>query len=138
MSDVNIVVLQGRLTHTPELRRTGSNVSVVDIQLATNRFIPVKGQEGEYKKDTVYTRVTLWNRLAERYADPKSKSFLNKGDMVVVEGQLVDDSYEKDGVKYNGRLKVDNVSSLTLITRAAKKPAESSSTPTEPEDVPLA
>lgn len=133
MSDINIVVLQGRLTHNPELRKTPSGVSVCDFQIASNRFVPRKGQEGQFDKYTTFTRITLWNRLAERYAD--GKGALKTGDMIMVEGQLVDDNYEKDGQKTSGRLKVDNVTRLNVLVRHTPK-AETPST--NENDVPLA
>lgn len=141
MSDINISIVQGRLTHNPELRHTGSNTPVADLQIASNRFVPVKGgAPSEFTKYTTFVRVTLWNERAERWCDPKSKNFLRKGDMVIVEGMLFDDSYEKDGVKYNGRLKVDNVSNFNLVARAQPKPetVPSTSTPATDDNAPTA
>ena len=126
MSDVNLVILQGRLTRTPETRKTSSGVNVTDLSVASNRYRKQVTGDG-FDKDTTFTKVTLWNQMAERYA-----AQLKQGDMVMVTGQLVDDSYEKDGVKHNGRLKVDNVSQLNVLAKAKLKTettGESAETP---------
>ena len=110
MSHINTVILQGRLTRKPELRTTPSGVSVLDVSLASNRQVPQKGTDGKFTEFTTYAKVTLWNKMAERYAER-----LQTGDMLIVQGQLVDDNFEKDGVRTSGRLKVDQVTRLNLI-----------------------
>lgn len=135
MSDVNVSMIQGRLTRNPELRTTGSGVAVADISIASNRFRRKKGAPADakgddaYEKDTTFIKVTLWNQMAERYAKQ-----LKKGDMVLVQGQLVDDSYEdKEGTQHNGRLKLDNVSQVSVLAHA--KTTTETSTPSTPPEV---
>lgn len=126
MSDVNIVLFQGRLTQNPELRHTPSGVAVTDLSIANNRYVKRKQGEG-YDTYTTFAKVTLWNKMAERFA-----AQLQKGDMVFVEGQLVDDSYEdKNGQKHNGRLKIDNVTRLNPLVKAK---SNTSATPAEEEE----
>ncbi len=126
MSDVNLSIVQGRLTRMPELRKTNSGVSVCDVQLASNRYVKRKDKEKEYDQFTTFVRVTLWNQMAERYAEQ-----LKTGDQVIITGQLVDDNYEKDGQKTSGRLKIDNVSQVSIVARAKEKTEKESTEPPE-------
>lgn len=128
MSDVNVSMVQGRLTRNPEVRKTPSGVSVTDLSIASNRFVKRKQGEG-YDTYTTFVRVTLWNQMADRYA-----AQLKKGDMVFIEGQLVDDSYTADdGTKHNGRLKIDNVTRVNLLAKNTKGDTAEAETPSTPE-----
>jgi single-strand DNA-binding protein len=125
MSDVNVSVIGGRLTRMPELRTTPSGVAVCDLTIASNRYRKRKSAEG-FDTYTAYVRVTLWDDMAERFAKQ-----LKTGDGVLVTGQLVDDNFEKDGQKTSGRLKIDNVSQLNVVTKA--KPKAEGDAPEAPE-----
>lgn len=130
MSDINMVIFQGRLTRKPELRTTPSGVSVTDLSVASNRQVPKKGVEGEFNEFTTFAKVTLWNKMAERYAQR-----LNTGDMIIVQGRLVDDNFEKDGNKTSGRLKIDQVSQVNVVPK--RTPASTSQeTPSGTTDEP--
>jgi single-strand DNA-binding protein len=88
---VNKVILIGRLTRDPELRYTGSGVSVSTFNLAVDR--PFTNQQGE--KETDFIRIVAWRKLAETCANN-----LGKGRLVAVEGRLQIRNYEdKDGIK---------------------------------------
>lgn len=103
MSDVNIVVLSGRLTGNPELRRTKSGTAVCDLRLASNRYSK-RDEDGNTKQWPTYTFVTVWDKRAEWAAEK-----LRVGDAVLVQGRLVDNNYTlDDGTETKGRLKVDN------------------------------
>lgn len=136
MSDINVCVVQGRLTHNPELRKTPSGASVLDFQVASNRYVPKKGQEGQFDKYTTFVRVTLWNRMADRYSEK-----LHTGDMVIVEGQLTDDNFKRDdGTKTSGRIKLDQIARISLIPRGEKTATSSEASTETPEtaEVPVA
>jgi single-strand DNA-binding protein len=105
MSDVNNVTFSGRLTRNPELRTTPSGVSVTDLNVASNRY----GKDRQ--QYTTYFRLTVWNQQAE-WANER----LGTGDLIFVQGQLVDDNFEKNGVMTSGRLKVDNAR-VQLVTK---------------------
>ena len=88
---LNYCVLMGRLTRDPELRKTGSGVSVTSFSLAVDRDF--KGQNGE--KETDFIDIVAWKNTAEFV----SKHF-TKGRMAVVEGRLqIRDWTDKDGNK---------------------------------------
>ena len=88
---LNKVILMGRLTRDPELRRTGSGTAVTGFSLAVDRDF--KGQNGE--KETEFIDVVAWRNTAEFVS-----KYFTKGRMAVVEGRLqVRDWTDKDGNK---------------------------------------
>lgn len=89
---LNRVELIGNLGQDPELRSTPQGVSVCTLRIATSESYKDKNS-GEWKENTEWHRVVLWENLAE-YA---AKS-LKKGSKVFTEGKLKTRSYEdKDG-----------------------------------------
>ena len=88
---LNKIILMGRLTRDPELRRTGSGTAVTSFSIAVDRDF--KSQNGE--KETDFIDVVAWRTTAEFV----SKHF-SKGRMAVVEGRLqIRDWTDKDGTK---------------------------------------
>ena len=81
----------GRLTHDPELRRTGSGTAVTSFSLACDRDF--KSQSGE--KETDFIEVVAWKNTAEFVS-----KYFSKGRMAVVEGRLqIRDWTDKAGNK---------------------------------------
>lgn len=76
---LNHIVLMGRLTRDPELRRTGNGTAVASFTIAVDRDYSPK--EGE--KETDFFDVVAWRQTGEFV----SKHF-SKGRMAVVEGRL--------------------------------------------------
>jgi single-strand DNA-binding protein len=98
---LNKIILMGRLTRDPELRRTGSGTAVTSFTLAVDRDF--KGQNGE--KETDFIDVTVWRNTAEFVS-----KYFTKGRMAVVEGRLQIREWEKDGQKRrNAEVVADNV-----------------------------
>ena len=87
---LNYIVLMGRLTKQPELRKTNSGVSVTSFTLAVDRDF--KGQNGE--KETDFIDIVAWKNTADFVS-----KFFTKGRMAVVEGRLQIREWEKDGQK---------------------------------------
>lgn len=84
MSDVNLVVLSGRLAADPELKFTPKGTAVVALRLASNRFYRDKAQpDGELKKSNLFITASTFGKLAERVAALKKK-----GDPILVKGRL--------------------------------------------------
>ena len=122
MSTLNNVVLVGRLTATPELRRTNSGSSVTSFTIALDNPT-AKDQD----KTTSFIPVNCWNATAENVA-----KYCDKGDLIALEGRLNQRTYEdKDG---NRRSVVEviaqNIQFLTPM-KDKKEPAEE-----EPEPEP--
>jgi len=88
---INRVVLVGRLTRDPELRTTGSGISVATFTLAVDRQFT--NSQGERGADFISCVAFGKNgEFAEKY--------LHKGTKIAVEGRIQTGSYtNKDGVK---------------------------------------
>ena len=76
---LNHIVLMGRLTRDPELRRTGSGVAVASFTLAVDRDYAVQGAE----KETDFVDIVAWRNTAEFVS-----KYFTKGRMAVVSGRL--------------------------------------------------
>ena len=88
---LNKIILMGRLTRDPELRRTPSGTPVTSFSLAVDRDF--KSQNGE--KETDFIDIVAWRSTAEFVS-----KYFTKGRMAVVEGRLqIRDWTDKDGGK---------------------------------------
>ena len=68
---INRVVMVGRMTRDPELRRTGSGAAVTSFTLALNRnYNSADGQQADY------ISCVVWNKVAENVAQYCSKGSL--------------------------------------------------------------
>ena len=111
---MNLVILRGNLARDPEMRRVntgGKETAVVNFTVATSR--EYTKSNGEKDKVTSFINCEAWDTGAEIIGE----SFA-KGDLVMVEGSLRNDSWEKDGVKHNSfKVRVNNFSKLTKLSR---------------------
>ena len=88
---LNYIVVMGRLTHDPELRKTASGVSVASFSVAVDRDF--SQQDG--KKETDFLDVVAW-----RNKDEFAAKYFTKGRMAVVSGRLQIRNWEdKEGNK---------------------------------------
>ena len=88
---LNRIIIMGRLTRDPELRRTQSGNAVTSFALAVDRDF--KSADGA--KETDFIDVVAWRNTAEFVA-----KYFAKGRMAVVEGRLqMRDWTDKDGNK---------------------------------------
>ncbi len=89
---LNHIVLMGRLTRDPELRRTGSGVAVATFSLAVDRDFP-NSATGE--RETDFIDIVAWRNTAEFVS-----KYFAKGRMAVVSGRLqIRNWNDKDGNK---------------------------------------
>ena len=75
---LNIILLQGRLTETPELKVTPSGKYVTSFSLAVERDFST-GDE----KETDFINIVVWNKTAEFVT-----KYFNKGKQMLVKGSL--------------------------------------------------
>ena len=88
---LNKIILMGRLTRDPELRRTNSGTPVASFTIAVDRDF--KSQGGE--KETDFIDIVVWRNTAEFVS-----KYFTKGRMAVVEGRLqIRDWTDKEGGK---------------------------------------
>jgi single-strand DNA-binding protein len=98
MPDLNQVYLIGNLTRDPEIRHAPSGDAVTEMRMASNRRY--KTRDGQDKEETCFVSVVVWGRQAETCAQ-----YLRKGSLILVDGRLQYDQWEKDGQKQS-RLRV--------------------------------
>ena len=83
---MNKVFLCGRLTRDPEIRSFDGGKMVAKFGLAVNRT---------YDRETAdFFDCECWGKQAELVA-----RYVTKGKQVIIEGELRNDTYERDGVK---------------------------------------
>ncbi len=82
MSDLNRVILTGRLTADPELRYTQSGQAMVRFSIAVNRRV-LNPETSNWEEETTYVPVVVWGKQAESCA-----TYLQKGRLVAVDGRL--------------------------------------------------
>ena len=88
---LNQIVLMGRLTRDPELRRTGSGIAVASFTLAVDRDYAAQGAE----RETDFVDIVAWRSTAEFVSQ-----YFTKGRMAVVSGRLqIRNWQDKDGNK---------------------------------------
>lgn len=89
---LNHIVIMGRLTRDPELRRTGSGIAVASFSVAVDRDFG-KNENGE--KETDFIDCVAWRNTAEYVS-----KYVTKGRMVAVSGRLQIRSWtDKEGNK---------------------------------------
>jgi len=86
MSGVNLIVYEGRLGHSPEVKAVGDS-KVAKFSLANSEKI--KGEER-----TVWMDVEAWGKTAELV-----EKYVHKGDSLTVQGKVGSSTWEKDGQK---------------------------------------
>lgn len=85
--DLNKVLIVGRMTGVPELRRTPGGLSVTSFGVATNHVS--KDKQGNRKEETEFHNIVAWGRQAE-----VASQFLTKGALVLIEGRLQTRSWQ--------------------------------------------
>lgn len=114
---MNLVVLRGNLARDPEVRvvsPSGRQTSVANFTIAVSREFTK--HNGEVDKITTFVQCEAWDTGADAIADT-----LKKGDLVMVEGSLRNDSWEKDGVKHSTmKIRVNNFAKIHKLSRTKR------------------
>lgn len=76
---LNHIVIMGRLTRDPELRKTGSGISVAAFTVAVERDYKPDGDE----RETDFIDCVAWRQTGEFVS-----RYFTKGSMIVVSGRL--------------------------------------------------
>jgi single-strand DNA-binding protein len=85
---VNKVILVGTLGKDPELKYTPQGTAVAKFSMATNSSYKDK-QSGEWKEQTEWHNIVVWQRMAEVAAE-----YLKKGSKAYIEGRLTTRSWD--------------------------------------------
>lgn len=98
MSNLNKVMLIGRLTRDPEMRYLPSGQPMTSFGLATNRY-QADPNGGERREFTDFHNIVAWN-IGRRNLAEIVAQYLKKGSLVYIEGRLQTRSWEgQDGQK---------------------------------------
>lgn len=127
---MNRAMLIGRLTKEPELRATGSGISVCTFTLAVDRRV----KQGEEKKAD-FLPVVVWRTQADNCA-----KYLHKGSQAAVCGSIQTRSYDAtDGSKrYVTEIVADEVKFLSSPKQEEEEPAfREPMQPAEEDDLPF-
>lgn len=114
---INNVVLVGRLTRDPELKKTQSGVSFVNFTIAVNRAFA--DQSGEREAD--FINCIVWRNQADNLA-----RYMRQGSLIGVEGRIQTRSYESEqGTRYITEVVANSIQFLE--TKSQTKSESSSS-----------
>jgi single-strand DNA-binding protein len=136
-SDLNKVILIGRLVRDPELRYTPNGTSVANFSIASNRSYTTSGEKVE---NTSFFNCIAWSKLGELVVQ-----YCKKGNRIGLEGRLQQRSWEdQDGKKRSTvEVVVENLQFLTPRDGAINEqsqtaaPAQNFPGPTEIDDNPF-
>jgi single-strand DNA-binding protein len=88
----NKVSLIGRLGQNPEMQNVGKEFKLAKFSLATNENY--KDKNGKWVDNTQWHNLKAWGKTAERIVQ-----YGSKGQEIMIEGRIVNGSYEKGGEK---------------------------------------
>lgn len=92
MTDLNSVSLTGRITKDAVMSTFADGRKVANFAIAVNR--DVRTGDGKYDERVVFIPLALFDRRAEGLLP-----YLTKGRTVGVQGHVVQNTWEKDGVR---------------------------------------
>ena len=101
---LNSVNLQGRMVRPLDLKILGEDKQVGNFSLAVQRNF--KNRDGDYDAD--FIDCTVWGKTAEIIGN-----YFNKGDQIIIEGELRQETWEGDNGK-RSKLKV-NVNGFQFV-----------------------
>lgn len=116
-TDLNTVVLIGRVTRDPEFKRVGEGSSLVNFSIANNRTYMANQVK---KEETHFFDCVAWGKLAEII-----KEYATKGKQILVEGRLVQETWDTPEGKKASRIRI-RVENMQLL---GTRPAQEGATP---------
>jgi len=116
MPNLNNVQIIGRLGKDPEKRTSKSGTTYAIYSVAVDRLW--KSRDGESKRETDWFNVEAWGKLGEICL-----SYLTKGRLVYIEGQLRTNRYEHEGeTRYFTKVIASKMQMLDKQPRDAEEP----------------
>lgn len=121
--DLNKVMIIGRLTRDPEVRKIPNGQSVASFAIATNRSWTNK--DGQKQDKVEYHNIVAWRKLAEII-----QQYVKKGSKIYIEGRLETRSWEDQtgAKKYRTEIIAENM--IMLDSKGAGTPVNAAPEPT--------
>ncbi|MFP4365493.1 MAG: single-stranded DNA-binding protein [Bacteroidales bacterium] len=120
----------GNLGQDPELKQLDGGLAVVSFTVATNETY--KNKSGEKVTNTEWHRIEAWRGMAETIA-----KYCKKGDMILLEGKIKTDQYEKNGEKrYTTKIIADNFRFMPGAKKEEAVPTPKAES-NDPDDLPF-
>lgn len=98
--NLNKIFIVGRLTRDPEQRTMPNGRAVSNFGMATNRVWTDK-ESGEKQEQTEFHNIVAFGKLAEI-----CNQYLNKGQLVLIEGRIQTRSWEDQGGNRRSRTEI--------------------------------
>lgn len=101
--DINLIVLEGRLTRNAEMKSAGSS-TVTTFSIANNRGYK---KDGQWVDNSFFFDCEIWGPFGESI-----RQYLNKGQKITVTGELVQNRWnDKDGkIRTSDKIRVKDLS----------------------------
>ncbi len=117
-TDINRIILVGRLIKAPELRYTQAGTPVANFSLANNREYTANGEKKKYSS---FFNCIAWNKLGEIMVQ-----YCKKGQRVAIEGRLQQRQWEDNTGAHRQSVEVivDNFQFLTDKKADGDQPTE--------------
>lgn len=128
MSDFNKTFIMERLVRNAETKTTSDGLFIAHFSVANNQA--KKNQDGTWGETVHYFEFSLYGKRAEALA-----SYLVQGQLIAIEGHLIQRRWEKDDKKFS-KLEVV-VDDIRLISRPNSKNAGNENSSNEIETKPL-
>jgi single-strand DNA-binding protein len=128
--DLNTTALVGRLTSDPELRQTGSGMSVCSLRVA---FTSNRKNGDVWEDKSNFINVNVWGRQAESAAQ-----YLSKGKRVAISGRLEWREWKTDSGDTRSTIEIvaDRVQFIEPRSEGQQQPAQSAPPPSD-DNVPF-
>ena len=113
MSNLNRVLICGRLGGDPELKYSQSNTAICNLNVATSERW--KDKDGNQQEETEWSRIVCFSKQAENCA-----KYLAKGSLVFVEGKLRTRSWddkETGAKRYATEIIANNIQFLSSTNK---------------------
>ena len=120
MTDINNVVIVGRLTRDSELKYGGSGVAVLKFSIATNKSVK---KDDTWKDETSFFNCVLFGKRGEALAQ-----YLLKGKQLVILGSLNQNTWESEGKKH---------SAVNIVANSVQFMGDKQAKPVAPKDEPF-
>ena len=121
MTDLNQVVLVGRLTRDAELKYTNSGFAILKFSLAVNRSVK---RDESWQDEVSFFNAVIFGKRAESLAQ-----YMLKGKQIGIAGELKQDRWEQDG-QSRSRVEII-VNNLQFVGSKGSSAPQGSYTPTE-------